>query len=135
VPFIADASITLAWLLPDERDAAVMPIFDRTLVDTVVVPFHWRSEVANGLLMAERSRIRPDASARLALKVADFSLEVDTEGGDAVLQRVLPLARAHKLTVYDALYLELAERRGMELASLDGALVEAAKKVGVTVLP
>lgn len=112
-----------------------MLVFDRTLVDTVVVPFHWRSEVANGLLMAERSRIRPEASARLALKVADFSLEVDTEGGDTVLERVLPLARAHKLTVYDALYLELAERRGLELASLDGALVEAARNVGVTVLP
>ena len=135
MPFIADASITLAWLLPDERDAKAMPIFDRTLIDTVVVPFHWRSEVANGLLMAERGRIGPEASARLALKVADFDLDVDVEGGIAALDRILPLARAHGLTIYDALYLELAERRGLELASLDGELVAAARKVGVRVLP
>jgi predicted nucleic acid-binding protein len=44
---------------------------------------------------------------------------------------VLSLARSHNLSAYDAVYLELALRRGLPLASLDGGLKAAAKAVGV----
>ncbi len=47
----------------------------------------------------------------------------------------LALARQHTLSVYDAAYLELALRRGAVLASLDGPLRSAAKKVVVPILP
>jgi predicted nucleic acid-binding protein len=44
------------------------------------------------------------------------------------------LARRHRLTVYDAAYLELALREGLALATLDTALAEAARAEGVSVL-
>ena len=48
---------------------------------------------------------------------------------------IMPLARAHRLSVYDSLYLELAERRGLALATLDAELATAAKAIGVEILP
>jgi predicted nucleic acid-binding protein len=45
--------------------------------------------------------------------------------------RTLELARVHRLSAYDATYLELAERLGLPLATLDGSLARAARAVGV----
>ena len=45
------------------------------------------------------------------------------------------LANRHKLTVYDAAYLELAQRRGLPLATLDKDLRQAAKAEGVVLRP
>lgn len=47
------------------------------------------------------------------------------------MNTTLSLAQAHGLTVYDAAYLELSQREGLPLASLDSDLVAAAKKSGV----
>jgi predicted nucleic acid-binding protein len=47
---------------------------------------------------------------------------------------VLDLARAERLTAYDAAYLELAMRLGIPLASKDADLCDAAEHLGVTVL-
>ncbi|HJW78510.1 MAG TPA: type II toxin-antitoxin system VapC family toxin [Beijerinckiaceae bacterium] len=46
----------------------------------------------------------------------------------------MALARRHRLTVYDAAYLELAQREGVPLATLDGPLAAAARADGVPVL-
>jgi predicted nucleic acid-binding protein len=47
---------------------------------------------------------------------------------------LLSLARAYRLTVYDAAYLELARRAGIDLATLDGQLINAAKTEKVTLV-
>lgn len=60
-------------------------------------------------------------------------LPIQTDS-EAVLEMVTSLARLHKLSVYDAVYLELAKRRDTALASLDAALLRAAAKEGVQVL-
>jgi predicted nucleic acid-binding protein len=44
------------------------------------------------------------------------------------------LCRAHRLTSYDAIYLDLAIRRGLPLATLDADLRKVAKKLGVSLL-
>ena len=49
-------------------------------------------------------------------------------------QAVLPLARGHGLSAYDAAYLELANREGMHLATLDHDLREAGRTAGVSIL-
>jgi predicted nucleic acid-binding protein len=43
------------------------------------------------------------------------------------------LAARHKLTLYDAAYLELAQRRGLPLAALDRELRSAAGAEGVVI--
>lgn len=134
--FVIDASIVLAWALPDEAVDGVNAILRRSTEATFWVPGHWRAEVANALLMSERrNRISLEGVARLAVVIEALDVAVDHEGMCDVLRRVMPLARAHGLTVYDALYLELAERTGLPLASLDGDLLTAAAEVGVKTLP
>ncbi len=56
-------------------------------------------------------------------------LPIGTEVPD--LQSAFDLARAHELSFYDALYLELAKREDAELATLDGALGRTAVAEGV----
>jgi predicted nucleic acid-binding protein len=46
---------------------------------------------------------------------------------------ILDLARQHKLSAYDATYLEIALRLTLPLASLDNELLVAAKSAGVEV--
>ena len=51
------------------------------------------------------------------------------------LGTVLDLAGKEGLSAYDASYLELAMRRGMPLATKDNGLAQAARRVGVSLLP
>jgi predicted nucleic acid-binding protein len=63
-----------------------------------------------------------------------INIEVDDQSAAQIFTHVLPLCRAHHLTSYDAIYLELAVRRQLPLATLDDALRKAAKKLGVALL-
>lgn len=134
--FVLDASLTIAWHFSDEETDSTAAVEQLTIDTTVIVPTHWHAEVANALLVGERHRrATPSDSARFAERLRQLDLLIDTLDGGEVIERIMPLARAHRLTIYDALYLELAERRGLPLASLDTALRNAARDVGVPLLP
>jgi predicted nucleic acid-binding protein len=60
--------------------------------------------------------------------------DVDVDGSTRALIDILPLCRQHKLTSYDATYLELALRRNLPLATLDSDLRKVAKILGVVLL-
>jgi len=135
MPFVLDASVTLAWHFKDEETAFSRAILERATDESVVVPAHWWLEIANGILTGERrKRTTPDQAAPLVELLRAMSVETDFIPGEHAIERILPLARAHRLTVYDAIYLELAERRGLGLATLDGALAAAARSAGVSTL-
>lgn len=131
---VIDASIVLAWYFADE--VSPLPTFlERLIEEPTIVPAHFEGEVANGVLIGEvRRRSVPAQATELIIFLDELELEKDFEGGQEALRRVLPLARAHRLTIYDALYLELAERRGLPLATRDTGLANAARSVGVEVL-
>jgi predicted nucleic acid-binding protein len=90
--------------------------------------------MANVLVMAERKKRITAADAARVVELF-FALPIEVEAAGLQSLRVLQLlAREYGLTAYDTCYLELAQRRGLPLASLDGALNRAAKKCGVPVL-
>ena len=97
-----------------------------------VVPALWPLEVANTLLMGERRKrsSQMDTVAWMGFLSA-LPITVDTEAAKRAFGDIANLARTHRLTVYDATYLELAMRLGIALATLDGELKAAAKAVGV----
>jgi predicted nucleic acid-binding protein len=99
------------------------------------VPALWRLEVANVLEMGVR-RNRHDAAFRDATLVdlEQLSIHVDPETDRHAWSATLRLAERHKLTLYDAAYLELAQRRGLPLATLDEDLRAAASAEGVILL-
>ena len=96
-----------------------------------MAPALWWAEVRNVLLMAERrGRITPpdpDVSTGLrAIGRLNIRLDHAPESG-----AFLRISRTHRLSAYDALYLELAVRDGRPLASLDRSLIHAAAAEGV----
>jgi predicted nucleic acid-binding protein len=134
VALVVDASTLLSWHFQDEDDPH--PILMRRLVEEpVFAPAHFAAELANGIVVAERRRrTNPAHTANLMELMELVAAEMDDEGSSHIFDRVLPLARAHRLTIYDALYLELAERRGLTLATRDGPLSQAALRAGVEVI-
>jgi predicted nucleic acid-binding protein len=132
---VIDASIVVAAIMPDKDAVRAGPVFTRIGrigEGGAVVPSLWRLEVANALLMAERRR-RIDPVRRregLAL-IAALPIEVDLGTWDRAWHDILPLAARFRLTAYDAAYLELAQRIGLPLATLDEDLGAAAAQLGV----
>lgn len=130
-----DASITIAWIIPDENLEFARGVRDRVMTSGAVVPSIWTLEVANILAMAERRGRMDAASVTEALALLQ-DLPIDVRPGSLAddLTLVASAARDNKLTAYDAAYLTLARREGLELATLDRELAEAAKLLGVRVL-
>jgi predicted nucleic acid-binding protein len=132
---VLDSSATLAWVYGDETTEAIRHVFDLVCENGAWVPGLWKLEVANILEMGVR-RGRHDAALRdstladLALLPISVDSETDRQAWGATLQ----LSGRHRLTLYDAAYLELALRRGLPLASLDAELRVAAQAEGVVVL-
>ena len=63
-----------------------------------------------------------------------MDLEVDDQAAGRAFTHILPLAHAHRLTSYDAAYLDLAQRQRVPLATLDADLRAAASTVQVELL-
>jgi len=132
---VLDSSITIAWAYNDETTPQVLGVFDRLIANGAWVPSLWRIEVANVLEMKVRGRrndavFRDNALTNLSLLPISIDQETDRQAWGATLR----LAERHRLTLYDAVYLELALRRGIPLATLDIELRAAAKAEGVGLL-
>jgi len=133
--FVLDNSVALAWCFEDEQTPAVMALLDR-LVDTgAIAPMLWPLEALNGLLAAERRR-RIDGARRGRLMgfLRDLPIVLDLDTALRVWEATVSLAERFKLTVYDAAYLEVAQRRRLPLASLDRALTAAAAALNLPTL-
>jgi len=100
--------------------------------DTAFVPVTWGLEVANVIARAEAKGLVTGArSEAFLVLLQDLDIEEDAATFAYALSDTLRLARRHKLSAYDASYLELASRRGIPLATIDEDLQRAAKKAGV----
>ena len=132
---IVDCSVAMAWLFPDEATPQTAKLFERLADETALVPGWWRLEITNVLALAERKgRITPAQSAEFISAISTLDIVTDSDSSDRAFDHLLPLCRTHQLTSYDALYLDLALRRGLPLATLDEPLRKAAKKMGVKLL-
>lgn len=132
---VLDASVALAWMLPGEADAEqAKRLVDIVAEEGAVVPGHWRLEVANTLLMAERrGRLAAERVAGLLARLAALPVSIDPETAARAWDACPALSRKHRLSLYDAVYLELAARKGLPLASFDGALLRAAEAEGLPI--
>jgi predicted nucleic acid-binding protein len=125
---VLDCSVTLAWVYSDETSPAVSHALELVSSHGAWVPSLWGVEVANILEMGVR-RGRHNAEFR-DVTLADLALlpiNIDPETEQQAWGATLRLAERHGLTLYDAAYLELAQRRKLSLASLDGELRAAAR--------
>jgi predicted nucleic acid-binding protein len=134
--FLADSSVGVAWAVHSQASEATDELLDRVAAGTpLVVPTLWPFEVANSLLvLLRRKRILAAERDRALGALAKLPLVVDDEGPRLALGKISELAAQHGLSVYDAVYLELAVRRKLLLASRDEALCKAAHACRVKLL-
>ena len=124
---VLDASALAGWLLPDEAGLDLVALSEQHA--EFAAPWLIWAEIRNILLVSERRGRIPANVVEQALEAVDgLGLILDTSPSSAV---VAGLCRAHRLTAYDALYLELALRKGATLATHDAALARAASAEGV----
>lgn len=133
--FVLDNSVTMRWFFGDgtPRDLAYASrVLDAMKTDEAVVPGLWSLEVANVLARAEATGLVTEArSETFIAMLQQLDISVDPATSAHALAATLQLARRHKLSVYDAAYLELALRTGLALATLDEKLSKAARKAGL----
>jgi predicted nucleic acid-binding protein len=126
--------MALAWLFP-RQDAAEAALAEQALdeldYEEFLVPAIWYGEVANAILRGERKGlVMPSQTAAFLAELDLADIEAETDSPRVRQSVVLALARSHGLTAYDAVYLELALRRGAPLATFDQRLADAARKAG-----
>jgi predicted nucleic acid-binding protein len=135
VSLILDSSATLAWVFPEERTDTVRNLFVLIANQGAVVPELWRIEVANVLNVGiRRGRISKATRRGILDDLDDLPISIDPETRNYTWTNALDLADTHKLTLYDATYLELARRLTLPLATLDEDLRTAAQNESIPLL-
>ena len=129
---VLDASVAGSWLLEDELDPRAARVAARVPEDGALVPQLWHLEVRNALLSAElRGRLTARGLSERMRALRQLPVITDPEPD---LDAVVALARSHRLSIYDAVYLELARRRQAVLATLDSRLAHAAAAEDVPIV-
>lgn len=129
--FVLDCSVTMAWCFEDEADRYSDRVLASLSGASAIVPGRWPLEVANVLVVSERrGRLRREDGERFLEHLAGFPVVVDPVVPGA--GELLAVARAHRLSAYDAAYLHLAARTHLPLATRDRTLraVARAARVG-----
>jgi predicted nucleic acid-binding protein len=135
--FVLDASVALAWLV--DKPVSPYAIQVQGILDAgarALVPALWHLEMANGLAVASR---RSDLTAQDADKGLWFiepmlAREIETDADPVSIRHIFSTAGAYQLSGYHSVYLDIARRDGLPLATLDLRLRAAAKKAGVELL-
>lgn len=131
--FVLDASVTLCWYFEDETE----PLADKAaqLLSSTArasVPALWWFEIRNAMTTGlRRNRLSKANFETFLSDVALLNVDIEDIPDD---RRIFDFAERHRLTFYDAAYLELAQRGRLPLATLDQALVKAAAAEGIALI-
>jgi predicted nucleic acid-binding protein len=132
---VIDASVIGPLLIPDEAAAEHPALIERLESGGVIVPSHWHLEVASmGRAAIARTRVTEDAITNGLAALAGYPINVDPETPPAAWTRTMQLTFVHKLTVYDAAYVELALRLELPLLCDDADMAMAAADLGIELL-
>jgi predicted nucleic acid-binding protein len=131
--FVADVSVAVAWVHPAQATPETASMLDAMVDGTNLdVPALWPLEVANALTtLVRRRKLTKEEQATAIGWLRGLPLRIDHETAPLAFSTLSELADAHQLSVYDAAYLELAQRLSLPLACKDGPLRRAARRAGV----
>jgi predicted nucleic acid-binding protein len=133
---VVDAPVTLSWCFAEEQTPLSLIVLDRLNAgEAAVVPAFWSLEILNSLLVgARRGRISRDQTHLFLCDIGALQLTLDHESFEQVSRPVQTLCHDHRITPYDALYIELAIRLQCPLVTLDRLQQKPAKELGVECL-
>ncbi len=131
---VVDTSVVIAIILGEAREAAGLQCLRgmEHLHAPALLPY----EVASVISAAVNKRGLSPVKALTAItqfKQMPWSFELQSDS--TRLSVMLALAQTHRLSAYDAAYLELAIHRGLALATFDADLRKACVRVGVQAVP
>jgi len=134
--FVLDNSITMRWCFEDNSPYAEQVLDQMLAGEQAPVPVLWLYEVISVMAAAELTGILSHQRAQDFfddLRALEIEIDPQTEK-EYLFHDAHSLALKHRLTGYDAAYLELALRKQIPMASLDGPLNKAAAAAGVVLL-
>jgi len=130
VALVLDNSVLVAWLVPEQANDYTRRIARRTQREDLIVPALWEVEFANVMtVMWRRRALERHQVAGILTRAARLGLQIDRNPVSP--HALFAIAERHGISAYDAAYLELAERRGLPLATRDASLARAARAAGV----
>jgi predicted nucleic acid-binding protein len=132
--FIADASLSLRWMLPTQADYQSIQLLRKAEITGFVVPSLWHIEIANQLGLRLRSAKLSQADYDQALELIN-RLKITTI--PSIIRSpaaLLKLMQRHQLTAYDAVYLDLAIDLQLPFATTDGKLIAAAQACNIALI-
>ena len=133
--FVLDASVALAWFLPEEkpevaRYAAAVLAYVKSHQAFCVVPQVWHAEVGGKIL----KRLRANRLSEEAFNRAEefyHGMPIETHMNEHTLRSLVERARRYHLQAIDVLYFEIALDLGLSIATVDRGLRAAAARHGV----
>jgi len=136
--FVLDASVTAAWLLPDEASEHTRRLYTLIRRDQVEpqAPNLWQWECSNLIASGVHSGRIPPASVEglwSVLEAIRHRVELH-DLAPAQHKAVLDVALDTGLPALDAAYLWLARSLRLPLATFDSAQIAAAQRSGVALL-
>ncbi|NVN85796.1 MAG: type II toxin-antitoxin system VapC family toxin [Rhodopseudomonas sp.] len=130
--FVLDASTAVAWCFDEANPIADFALDLAKMIQPSAPAILW-FELRNAALVGiRRGRITADRTVDLLARIERIRIEISplpTAPG-----AIFALANRHRLSFYDAAYLELAQREGIALATLDQALARAARAEAVPLI-
>jgi predicted nucleic acid-binding protein len=123
---VLDASAAAALVLSEEDGPAMERVIEAAVTEgerLLVPPLFW-DEVGNLLVVAaRRGRITGEALLQIVDDLNLLPIVTADESGVEICRSTITLAQTHNLSYYDAVYLELAAREQLPLATFDRELL------------
>ncbi len=129
--WVLDCSAMASVMLMETECRETDDLLEQALAGRVhiSVPSLFWYEMSNVLAMAVRKKRLDINQGRDALaRLCELPISTDTADGVVIYRRILDLALMHELSFYDAAYLELADRIGASLKTLDQALLRLSSR-------
>jgi predicted nucleic acid-binding protein len=130
--FVPDNSVVIAWFIAGQANDYTRRMGRRAAREQPIVPALWETEFANVVTVLVRRRLLARHHANAILSRAE-RLQLSVDRAVVAPRALFALADRHGISAYDAAYVELAQRRGLPLATRDAKLVRAALSAGITV--
>lgn len=133
---VADASLIVALVLREDNVADPGSIYDLLSTTHLSVPAHWSAEVANALWANKRrGRITAEMVRTAAEYLAAFNPRIDEPPSLDRMPVLVQFAEREGLTVYDAIYVQLALSNNASLATIDADVRTCARRLDIPLLP
>jgi predicted nucleic acid-binding protein len=116
---VIDASVAIKWVVAEPLSEQAISLLEGTRMSA---PAHWQAEAVNGIWgWVHRGGISAEDAEERASRLLTAPVAIAPLG--PLLGRALKLSIALGLTIYDSLYIALAEERGIPLVTNDRKLL------------